>query len=464
MLHIPILRAGKPYQSLTTIPIKDFRTGEQIAEMSQANPGLIGRDLLNMRACQEKLEEFSIAQFIEMSVEAADYFLEDALPLGDELQSPEDYLDQIVASTGTARALARRNMDKIANALRQSASVLDGLTRGLNLAELPLMFRRETTALGAILPNNSPGVHSLWLPAITLRTPLVLKPGSREPWSPFRIAQALMKAGVPGEAFNIYPTDPNGTKEILMRCGKSMFFGDKSTVEAWRGEDKVQLHGPGWSKVLVGTDMAGNVEEHIELMAVSIAANGGRSCINASGVWTAARGREIGEALAQRLAKIEARPVDDPEAELSAFTNPKMAHMISRQIDNHLASGGAEDLTAKYRDGDRVVERDGCTFLLPTLIWCDAPDHPLAQAEYLFPYAAMVQVEEHELADKIGPTLVATLLSRNEALIKNLQDATCVDRLNVGPIPTPKIRWDQPHEGNLFELLYKQRAVQYAEF
>ena len=35
-----------------------------------------------------------------------------------------------------------------------------------------------------------------------------------------------------------------------------------------------------------------------------------------------------------------------------------------------------------------------------------------------------------------------------------------VDRLNIGPIPTFRIGWDQPHEGNLFEHLYRQRAFQ----
>jgi hypothetical protein len=30
--------------------------------------------------------------------------------------------------------------------------------------------------------------------------------------------------------------------------------------------------------------------------------------------------------------------------------------------------------------------------------------------------------------------------------------------LNVGPVPTNFVRWDQPHEGNLFEHLYARRA------
>ena len=35
-----------------------------------------------------------------------------------------------------------------------------------------------------------------------------------------------------------------------------------------------------------------------------------------------------------------------------------------------------------------------------------------------------------------------------------------VDRLNLGPIPTNQIGWDQPHEGNLFDHLYGRRAIQ----
>jgi hypothetical protein len=35
-----------------------------------------------------------------------------------------------------------------------------------------------------------------------------------------------------------------------------------------------------------------------------------------------------------------------------------------------------------------------------------------------------------------------------------------VDRLNVGPIQTNQISWDQPHEGNLFEHLYARRSFQ----
>ena len=463
MLHIPILRAGTPYQSLNRFEVNHFISGEPLATVSLANPGLIARDLNQMAASQRSLAELGIPRLIAVCREAAALFLRESLPIGDQMQSKTDYIHQVSATTGMPEVMCENNMHKIATALEKMEEVLAGLTRGLPLENLHLAFRRETLSLGAVLPNNSPGVHSLWLPAIALQIPVVLKPGSREPWTPYRIVQALIRAGCPKDAFFYYPTDPNGAREILLRCGKSMFFGDKNTVAGWGGGD-IQIHGPGWSKVIVGEDKADDYESFLDLMVTSVAANGGRSCINASGIWSAARGRELAEALAQRLAAIPARAMDDPQAQISAFTNVRLAEMLDRKIESQIAQGGAEDLTARYRDGGRLVTLDGATFLLPTLVWCEDADHPLAQAEYLFPFCTAVQASQAEIPDRIGATLVATVLSEDEAFIQHLVSSRQVDRINVGPIPTVKIRWDQPHEGNLFELLYKQRAVQYQSF
>ena len=47
MVHVPILRRGMPYRSLDTLVVPHHRTGEPAAVMSQANTGLIRRDLYN---------------------------------------------------------------------------------------------------------------------------------------------------------------------------------------------------------------------------------------------------------------------------------------------------------------------------------------------------------------------------------------------------------------------------------
>ena len=61
---------------------------------------------------------------------------------------------------------------------------------------------------------------------------------------------------------------------------------------------------------------------------------------------------------------------------------------------------------------------------------------------------------------KIGPTLVATGITHNANFIRALSDAAHIDRLNIGAIPTNKLNWLQPHEGNIIDFLYRSRAYQ----
>ena len=45
MVHIPILRAGKPYTSLSVQEVAHIQTGEPLVQVSQANRGLVAKDL-----------------------------------------------------------------------------------------------------------------------------------------------------------------------------------------------------------------------------------------------------------------------------------------------------------------------------------------------------------------------------------------------------------------------------------
>jgi acyl-CoA reductase-like NAD-dependent aldehyde dehydrogenase len=475
MLHLPIVRAGRAYRSLDTVELHHVATGEPVACVSQANAGLIARDLLAAAAHRRAMQRLSVAELVRICAKAAELFCDGDLPvdpIDGVTQSAEDYVRTLSSTTGMPHALCRANMEKIRYVLAEMATVLGGLTRGLDLAVLdagwsrqggrPVSYVGEARSLGVILPSNSPGVHSLWLPSVPLKVPVALKPGGQEPWTPMRIAQALIQAGCPPEAFGFYPADYAGATEILLRSDRSMLFGDESTVRPWRHDPRVQLHGPGWSKVLLGADAARDWQAHLDVMVTSIAENGGRSCLNASGVWLPSHGRQVAAALAERLAAIEPRPLDDPAASIAAFSNPAVAHRISALIDRQLKLPGAEDLTAPLRSGDRVVEVGGCTFLRPTLIWCEDPDHPLAASEFLFPFAAVVEVPQAELPERIGATLVASAITDDAAFQAELMNARNIDRLNLGALPTSRVSWDQPHEGNLFEHLYRQRAFQAA--
>ncbi len=470
MIRLPLLRHGVPYVSMDVASAVHHKTGETLAEVSQANVGLVRRDLLHQDGPREALSRFSTRELIDMSARAGDLFLNATLPCGDAPQDPETYVRQLSATTGMPWSLVRRNMGRIHAMFSNIETVLNGLTRGLDLRVLdtgyvpgdrPVSFFPRAQSLGIVLPNNSPGVHSLWVPSIALKMPLVLKPGSAEPWTPYRIIQAFIAAGCPPEAFCFYPTDHAGAAEILRSCGRGMLFGDVGAVKRWANDPRIELHGPGYSKLVLGDDEVDNWPQYIDLMARSIADNGGRSCVNASGVWVSRHGDEIARALAERLAAIVPRSAEDPEAGLAPFANPAVAERINSMIESDLATPGAEDVSAANRGTPRLAEFGGCSYLVPTIIRCHAC-HPLANREFLFPFASVVEVPESGMPAALGPTLALTAVTRNQQLLKRMLESPHVGRLNIGAIQTNAIRWDQPHEGNLFDHLYARRAFEMA--
>ena len=98
-------------------------------------------------------------------------------------------------------------------------------------------------------------------------------------------------------------------------------------------------------------------------------------------------------------------------------------------------------------------------YLRPTIVHCDSFAHPLANREFLCPYASVVEVPQAQMLAQIGPSLVVTAITKDPAFTEQLLDSPLIERLNLGPISTMKISWDQPHEGNMFEFLYKRRSI-----
>jgi acyl-CoA reductase-like NAD-dependent aldehyde dehydrogenase len=472
LAHIPALRRGKPYTSLEQTAVNDCRRGETLARLSQVNSGVIRKDLAKISESGAALKRFSCEQLVEICARAADLFLNQTLPLGEpgNTQSPDQYIRTLSATSGLPFVMVRRNMEKLADALGNMRTVLRGLTRGLDLAIVDrgygehagsrISYFPVASCLGLVMPSNSPGVNSLWLPAIPLKIPVILKPGREEPWTPFRLIQAFIAAGCPAEAFGFYPTDHEGSAEILRSCGRALVFGDQNTTAPYANNPAIQVHGPGFSKILIGEDTIERWPEFVDLIAASIAENGGRSCINASAVVVPKYAAELAEALARKLGPVKPAPADDPAAKLSAFANPKMAEAIDRMIEEGLQMPGAFDVTAKHRGGPRKVNFEGAVYLRPTVVLCDSLTHPLANREFLCPYASVVQLPQAEMLNRIGPSLVVTAITKDPVFREHLLTSPLIQRLNLGPISTMQVSWDQPHEGNLFEFLYQRRALE----
>jgi Aldehyde dehydrogenase family len=473
LLNIPVLRWGTPYTSIDVDTVVHFATGEPIARVSRANPGLVQRDMRRARNAREALRQIPIDDLLDRVRCAGELYMNATLPLGDGTQTPDDFVRQQSASTGLPEQMCRANMKKNQFVLANMGAILTSLTRGLDLGVLtrghgeergvPISYQAQSPVLGLVLPSNSPGVHTLWLPIIPMQVGLVLKPGPQEPWTPYRMAEAFFQAGIPREAISIYPGEGDIGAAVLDACERSLIFGGTPTVERYRGNPKVQAHGPGFSKILLGDDEVDRWEERLDLMIQSVFANSGRGCINCSGIWASRHTRDIADRMARRLAEVRPLPPDDPESSLAAFTVPGVADAISQAIDADLKAPGVTDYTAQYRNGEsRLVKEQRCDYLLPTVVHCETSDVAIATKEYMFPFVTVVECPEAKMLDAIGPTLVCSAITNNATFRRALVDAVHIDRLNLGPIPTTQLNWLQPHEGNIVDFLFRARAFQIA--
>jgi acyl-CoA reductase-like NAD-dependent aldehyde dehydrogenase len=470
MVHIPVLRWGEPYKSLDIDKVVHFATGEPLAEVSRANGGLIERDMRHARRAREVLRDVPIAELSQRVKKAADLYVGAELPLGDGTQTPDEFVRMQSATTGLPEHMCRFNMTKNHFVLNQMDKILDSLTRGLELNILsrgfgveargvPVSYQAQSPVLGMVLPSNSPGVHTLWLPIIPMQIGLVLKPGPQEPWTPYRMTQAFVQAGIPRQAIAIYPGLGDVGAAVLASCPRSLIFGGSATVEQYRGNPRVQAHGPGFSKILLGDDQVDNWRKYLDMMVDSVFVNSGRGCINCSGIWVSRHARAIADAIAERIGPVEPLPPEDSKSALAAFTVPGQADAIWADIEKDLAAPGVHDLTSRF--GKRLVKKERCDYLRPTVVLCESPDAAIARKEYMFPFVTVVQCPQDRMIESIGPTLVCSAVTEDRKFQRALVDAIHIDRLNIGPIPTIQLNWLQPHEGNIVDFLFRARAFQF---
>jgi len=156
MLNLPILRWGQPYTSLEQDTVKHFITGVTLAKVSQANTGLLGRDMRQARRARQELISIPIAELIEMMKTAGDLYLNGTLPMGDGEQTPDDFARQQSASTGLPEHMCKANMKKNHFVLSNMDQILDALTRGLPLEVLTRGYGVESRGVTVSYQAQSP--------------------------------------------------------------------------------------------------------------------------------------------------------------------------------------------------------------------------------------------------------------------------------------------------------------------
>src|SRR5262249_29350810 len=159
MLHLPVYRWGEPYRSLELEPLTHFATGQPVAEMSQANGGLVERDIRHAARARQSLRSFRSDDLLGKLKHTASPYLNPDLTMGDGSVSPADFVRLQSATTGLPENLCRFNMAKVHFVLDQLDRVLHSLTRGLDLdifargystrgVDAPLSYLAQSPVLG----------------------------------------------------------------------------------------------------------------------------------------------------------------------------------------------------------------------------------------------------------------------------------------------------------------------------
>ncbi len=136
MLTLPVLRWGQVYESLEHATLNHFATGEPVARVGQATGMMVQRDMRKAGQARAALLKYSIDELIDMAGKAADYYMNDTLPIGDGTQTPDEFVKAQSATTGLPEHMCRFNMTKNEFVLRNMRTILQCLTRGLDFKTL----------------------------------------------------------------------------------------------------------------------------------------------------------------------------------------------------------------------------------------------------------------------------------------------------------------------------------------
>ncbi len=295
-----------------------------------------------------------------------------------------------------------------------------------------------------------PGAHSLWPEALALGYRIAVRPSSREPFTPHRLASALRAVGLPDDQVALLPTDHAAGEAILSGC--DLAYGGDDVIRKHADSRAVLQQRPGRSKILITADS--DWREHLDTIVDSVSRHGGAGCVNTTAVFVEGDPAPLAEAVANRLALLPSLPPEDEKAVL-----PVQPVKAARALERYLLSKAAG--TRAWLGGTGVVDElgNGSAVLRPAVHQLDRPDAPQAGVELAFPCVWIAPWTPAAGIAPLADTLVLTAITRDERLIDALLDEPTIGNLYLGDHPTYWSSPGIPHDGYLADFLMRTKAV-----
>lgn len=397
----------------------------------------------------ERLRAMPVREVLDCVADAASRY-EGVGPAGDDRSA---YRDRVARATGLPAGWVDVSAHWLAYAMRHAAEALraQSPTSGLGVYDEATYTRERNVGLawtpsgrvlGATMPGNDPAVYAWPVLALAMKVPVVLRPSDREPFTAVRLARRLLAAGIPDAALHVLPGDREVGTHVPRAADHGMAFGAEAAMAPFDDEPRVRTYGPGRSVAVVARDPT---PDDLASLARGVRRAGGRTCFNLTRI--VAIGDcdpdRLAEGLAARLADAPLGPVTDRQTDVPAFPDPDRAARIDARAD---AAG--RDVTAAHRDGPRLVEADGTTYLRPTVVRADG-----LVEELPFPFAGVTRVERAALPDRIDRAYLGVCIGDADLERAMVRDPA-VRKVYGGRYPAA-VDLRETHEEYLASFLYE---------
>jgi acyl-CoA reductase-like NAD-dependent aldehyde dehydrogenase len=379
-------------------------------------------------------------------------------------QRPGEYCAAVNATSGLPLAVVQSAARELSVGMESMRTII-GVQRPHGLDEPPARSAARTVwiprgaVLGVIAPSNHPGTHISWLQALALGYKVVVRPGARDPFTPFRLALALLEAGLSPTMLAFLPGNHQTAAQIVERVDCALVYGGEEAIAKLSAGSRARIirRGPGYSKVIAARDSLVRLEEVARSIVRSASGDAGVKCTNASGVvCDRVDFRELRERVAAELAALTAGPLGDAGAML-----PVMAADAARQLHAAVhvrATQAGFTLVGASHDVGVVDFGDGTAALRPLVF--ESPGVTAAALRFELPVPALwlAQVEDVKTVDDFGETLVMGYIGDNERLRQRLLDDPRIGKLICGTAPTYHSEPQLPHDGYLAHSLMVAKA------
>lgn len=376
-------------------------------------------------------------------------------------ESPGEYRRRVVMATGTPSGAITRAIQGIRSQL--------GMIERINRAEYPEPFTApgyrtvwvpRGALLAAIVPNNHPEPNVTWVRALAMGARVLVRPGSKDPFTPRRLFAALLAAGVRPDTLAFLPGDHDMGEHLLSQADLGLVYGGPAAAARFARRSDVLVRGPGRSKVLVGAG-AEEDKELLDDLVQWISDDGGVRCNNISLVLTSGPVKPLADALAHRLAELPVRSALDERATLPAVS-PENAEAMTEYLAG-LTKQATDHSTHRYGGPLPADPGDGTRVLRPLVVSVDRPDDPPAGTELGFPFVVVAPWQPADGVRPLRESLVVSLLGEHASLAEAVLREPSVRKVVTGRVRPWSGVPETPHDGSLAQFLLEPKGLVTAE-